>query len=174
MMTRPFYLSVLLRNIAPAVCAVLTLALCGLTTGCAAQKPVDQATLAELQIDADVTDPTAEALHDLAGQLLMYEAVHHKLPATLAELKRGDGLLAAVDPASNLPFVYTPDSARQPKLPGRIVICQPRDQGPAGRWALLLNDLGNQGKVITYVQRVPESMIPKAKDGHPTFHQTLP
>lgn len=135
-----------------------------------------QAQLADLVADGDVNDPTAAALHDLAGKLLMYKAIYRKLPGKLAEMagdRQGSGGALAkqlLDPISGRPFVYTPDSSRHPMLPGRIILYQPSSQGMVGRWALLFNDQDKNGDVITYVQRVPDSLLPKDKNSTQITH----
>lgn len=151
--------------------------------GCAAQKTKgtlgdgintsrgngDQQQLNDLVADGDVNDPTAAVLHDLAGRLLLYKATNRKMPVELVDLYGGPQSGSSkwakpmLDPASSQPFFYTPNSTRQAGLPGRIILYQPQSQGGAGRWALLFNDESKEGKVVTYVQRVPESMIPVVK-----------
>jgi|GEM_PF-6468599 hypothetical protein len=115
----------------------------------------------------DPTDPTAMALHDLAGQLLLFHATQRRMPASLEEFagpsdfRSGQG--AGIDPATRRLFLYAPDSPINPRLPGRVVLYQPLSQGARGRWALLVNDLASDGKVITYVQRVSETDLPRVK-----------
>ena len=130
----------------------------------------DQAQLAELAADGDVNDPTAARLHELAGSLLLYKATHGKLPADVADVFGGTSggnstwAKPLIDPVSSLPFVYTPNSKRHAKLPGRMILHQPVSQGSIGRWALLFNDQAKDGNIITYVQRVPEDLIPVTKN----------
>lgn len=146
-----------------------------LQVGCAHQKTRTtfgegpQKQMDDLVADGDVNDPSAAVLHDLAGRLLTYKASHQKLPGQLIDVFGGPESGAStwgkpmLDPASSQPFVYTPASTRQSGLPGRIILYQPKSNGGIGRWALLLNDQSNDGKVVTYVQRVPESAIPVVK-----------
>lgn len=130
----------------------------------------DQTQLADLAVDGDVNDPTAASLHELAGNLLLYKATHGKLPANLADVFGGPNggnstwAKSLIDPVTSQPFVYTPNSKRHPKLPGRMILHQPVNQGSIGRWALLFNDQAKDGNVITYVQRVPEELIPVTKN----------
>lgn len=144
-------------------------------TGCATQKTTgtlgekEQKQVNDLVADGDVNDPTAAVLHDLAGRLLLYKATNQKMPAELVDVFGGAESGSStwgkpmLDPASSQPFIYTPDSTRQPGLPGRIILHQPRNPGSLSRWALLFNDQSKDGKVVTYVQRVPESLLPKVK-----------
>lgn len=160
--------------------------MCGvLQTGCASSKTSnsdmgreqsgarqqgDESQLSELVADGDVNDPTAGALHELAGKLLLYKAVHRKLPVNLADASGGPDSGAStwakhlLDPLSDQPFIYAPDSKRHAQLPGRIIIYQPVSQGNIGRWALLFDDQAKDGNVVTYVQRVPESTLPARKN----------
>lgn len=169
-----------------------------LMAGCSQPKQVEPKPTALSQAEAlqeDVTDPTAAALHELAGKILLYIASHKKLPSSLSELAispvasdpanapddaifaqaRGAGVTSAqkergvfVDPATGRPFVYTPDSARHPRLPGRVIVFQSTSQGSLGRWAMIINDLSSHGEMITYIQRVPDAWLPAVKESHPT------
>lgn len=126
---------------------------------------VDQAQLEALVADGDVNDPTAIVLHELAGSFLLYQARTGKLPTDLQELVKL-GLAKSsqlVDPVTGEAFAYSPDSKRQPRSPGRVMIYQSTDQGAAGRWALLVNDLASDGRIVTYVQRVPDAWLPAKK-----------
>lgn len=114
----------------------------------------------------DPTHPTAMQLHDLAGQLILFQVETGKWPAKLSQLdKRMGGKPAGIDPTSGQPYVYMPDGPRRDKLPGRLVVCQATPQPSGGRWCLLINDYGHEGQVLTYVQRVDESVFERLKTG---------
>lgn len=140
------------------------------TVGCQQQQvgsgvEMDQSHLAELVADGDVNDPTAIVLHELAGSFLMYQARTDKLPSDLRELVAMGLAQPAqlIDPATGDAFLYTPDSKRQPRSPGRVMICQAQSQGIVGRWALLVDDLASNGRIVTYVQRIPDAWLPQKK-----------
>lgn len=136
-----------------------------LFVGCASKGNGVQPAEAEAQatwLQDDPADPTAIRLHDLAGKILLYQATKHSMPTKLEDFAStaagGDG----VDPATGQSFLYTPDSAMRSGLPGRVILHQPRANPERGRWALLMNDLASDGRVVTYVQRVPERLLPRA------------
>src|SRR4051794_7109029 len=53
----------------------------------------------------EATDACASQLHDLCGDLLLYFATHHDLPAKLEELGAKD----TVCPVSGKPYIYNPN-----------------------------------------------------------------
>lgn len=116
----------------------------------------------------DATNPTAMHLHDLAGRLILYQVETGKLPANLSQLDKRQPAgtrPAAFDPASGKPYLYYPDGPRLQNLPGRLVVCQADAQSTGGRWCLLINDYGHESQVLTYVQRVDESVFIRIKTG---------
>ncbi len=129
------------------------------TTGQPAPAPQEQAS----STNEENTNPTAMHLHDLAGELILYQLKTGALPARLSQLPTGSK--AAVDPATGNPYLYYAESPRQPNLPGRLLVCQSTPGPSTGRWALLINDYGSDGKLVTFVQRVDESVFTRLKTG---------
>lgn len=115
----------------------------------------------------DPTNPTAMHLHDLAGQLILFQVENGKLPAALSQLDKRAGAPkpCAIDPASGKPYFYYADGPRLQNLPGRLVVCQSDAQPAGGRWCLLMNDYSSESQVLTYVQRVDESVFTRLKTG---------
>lgn len=137
-----------------------------LIMGCANKPEAKEYAVSEVPVammEDDPADPTALRLHDLAGKLLLYQATRHSIPTKLEDFASthagGDGL----DPATGKAFVYTPDSSMRSGLPGRVILFQSTMDDQRGRWALIMNDLANDGRVVTYVQRVPEKLLPRVR-----------
>ncbi len=111
------------------------------------------------------TDPTALRLQDLAGDVLFFFARHRRLPSSLVELGAsipgGDPSLVT-DPASRLPFVYQVHGPVIAHFPGRLLMYQPVAGPGPGRWVLLLDDSGRTGRLGTFVQYVPETLLQAA------------
>lgn len=111
-------------------------------------------------------DATAVHLHEVAGRLLMYASLRGKMPAKLSDVDEGlqgsklpNFQPSAIDPANSKPFVYSADGAPAAGLPGKLIIYQSVATGPGGRWALLISDQGPRGRMVIYVQRIPESAL---------------
>jgi hypothetical protein len=144
---------------------VLTLALSGfLLSGCSTpSKSAPQPQAPAPDSPNDNTNPTAMHLHDLAGELILYQVKTGNLPARLSDLP--SSLKATTDPATSQPYRYLSDGPRVPNLPGRILVCQSTPNPSLGRWAILINDYASDGRLITYVQRVDESVFTRLQTG---------
>jgi hypothetical protein len=157
-------------TIAPAALAGLLLAACVSPSPGPAASASDAERRASLEAN---TDPTAIYLHDLSEGLLLYYAVHGQWPRSLSDIAAGGATEGASggggggDPASGQPFLYTPDAPQLKGLPGRLLVCQSVATGRGGRWALLVGGTGRAGSTVTYVRRLPESMLgTKNQGGH--------
>jgi hypothetical protein len=148
-----------------SITLALTLSAAGCASSDTASAPIADESDAQRE---DPTNPTAMQLHDLAGQLILFQVETGKYPAKLSQLDKRQRLgskPSAIDPLSGKPYLYYPDGPRVAKLPGRLVVCQTDPQPEGGRWCLLINDYGNEGQVLTYVQRVDESVFERIKTG---------
>ena len=75
--------------------------------------------------DVSLTDPCANRLHDLAGSLLLYHAIHQRLPERLTDLEQITGPLAPaalVCPVSKSPYTYNPDGLLSPDTKSLLVV----------------------------------------------------
>ena len=111
---------------------------------------------------AEANDPTAVHLHELAGRLLEFKALNQRLPDKLDDLGDIPGTTprpAGLDPATGKAFVYLPQGPKFKSLPGRLIVYQSTSTGRAGSWCLLINDQNSDGRIVTYVQRVPDEIL---------------
>ncbi len=144
---------------------VLIVTLAGCSSGGANKKasgaPAQPPPTAQVPLPANAnTDPTAMYLHELAGSLLLYYAHRGELPASLSSIE-GVGP-EATDPASGKPFVYNPGGPPVKGYVGRLTVCQSATTHRGGRWALLV-DSRAAGRLITYIEFVPESALREAQ-----------
>jgi hypothetical protein len=83
-----------------------------------------------------VSDPCADMLHDLAGQLLMFYAQHRRLPETLAELDPKAPNPAC--PVSKKPYMYKPDGVEVANLAGQVIVWEDVPCRPGVRWVIVM------------------------------------
>ena len=77
--------------------------------------------------DAVSADASAARLHDIEGPLLMYYALHHRLPDRLEEIRPladADTDLQLVAP-SGQPYLYAPNGLGAPGTSKRIIVADP-------------------------------------------------
>jgi hypothetical protein len=92
-------------------------------------------------VDA-LTDPCAARMHDLAGAMLLYYAVHKKMPDKLEELKPladADQQLSFVCPKSNLPYGYVPEGLGAQGKKARIVVFDSTPVHNGFRWCMMVS-----------------------------------
>lgn len=105
-------------------------------------------------------EPCAARLHDVAGVMLLYYALHKRLPARLEELRAVADIDQSLDftcPASGRPYVYVPAGLRYPGEDERLVLydaepahagetrwgilaAPPKGERPAAMWAVQLTE----------------------------------
>jgi hypothetical protein len=105
-------------------------------------------------------EPCAARLHDVAGVMLFYYALHKRLPAELEDLRTvadTDQALEFTCPASGRPYVYVPAGLRYPGKDERLVLydadpahagssrwgilaAPPKGERPAAMWAVQLSE----------------------------------
>ena len=113
------------------------------------------------------TDPCAERLHDVCGQLLLYHGTHRKLPESLEELGAPGSAMEwpPVCPTSGEPYVYNPAGLQIPGQPGRLVLYDARPSHSGMRWGILLSDTGSGGTLAARVLLLPEEAISPSERG---------
>jgi hypothetical protein len=130
--------------------AVASLTLTALLCGCAGDKsksPADQSRSATRPATAgapftgDVTtsDPCGNRLHDLCGSLLLYYAIHQRLPQRAEELAQVGGPADAASlacPVSNQAYVYNPKGLLAPDTRSLVILYDPSPSHDGRRRAI--------------------------------------
>ena len=110
-----------------------------------------------------ITDPCANRLHDLAGSLLLYYAVHRRLPEQIAELDQiagptARGALAC--PVSGQPYIYNPRGLLAPDTKSQIVLYDPAPSHAGRRWAVsIVEPTGDSDALVTKVVLLPDALF---------------
>ena len=162
------------RRVTVAVLAAMLLA----TGGCAAAKKTTPApgkssttrpatakadAAAPFTGDVTITDPCANRLHDLAGSLLLYYAVHRRLPEQIAELDQIAGPAAPgalVCPVSGQPYIYNPRGLLSPDTKSQIVLYDPAPSHAGRRWAIsIVEPAGDSDALVTKVVLLPDAIF---------------
>ena len=107
------------------------------------------------------TDPCATRMHDISGAMLMYYALHNRLPAELDALRTtpgGEALEPFTSPASGRPFLYNPvgviDSKRASQ---RLVLYESAPTGGGFRWAITIVEPTQGQPLVARVVAIPEA-----------------
>lgn len=106
------------------------------------------------------TDPCAERLHDACEPLLLYYAIHRRLPEKLEELRAvpgGNPSLSLVCPVSQKPYIYNRTGLRTADQGGVIIMYDPEPSHSGLRWAISITESGGSQPLITRVVAVPEA-----------------
>src|SRR5450432_971101 len=88
------------------------------------------------------TDPCATRMQDICGDLLLYYAVNHHLPAQLSELADlpDVGTLPEfICPVSHQPYIYDRAGIPLPEQQSRIVLYDATPAHSGLRWGIALN-----------------------------------
>ena len=122
--------------------------------------------VASVQRPSVCTDPCAERLHDLCGQLLLYHATQGRLPKSLQELSAtGDGSASElVCPESGLAYIYEPEGLRLTGQSGLLVVYDATPCHSGMRWGIFLDETG-KGDAMARVVLLPEDALQAAADG---------
>ncbi len=100
----------------------------------------------------NVVDPCAERLHDLCEPLLVFAAMHQRLPDSLDEFKAASpDMPPLVCPTSGLPYVWRPADVYAPK--GEVLLADAKPVHNGKRWAILIEP-GNKGKLMLRVSQI--------------------
>jgi len=113
-----------------------------------------------------LTDPCAERLHNLCGNLLLYYSAHKKLPPALEDLISAGSFSRspAVCPVSNRPYVYDPAGLPLPKRRGRLVLYDPLPSHAKMRWGILVGPPAPGGLITANVVLVSEEELTAARE----------
>ncbi len=128
--------------------------ICVLSAGCAMQKAAPRAaTLTTPPPEAAknahpqshglevVTDPCANRLDTIAGDLLLYVAINHRLPAKLEDMQAAqpsDAKIEITCPITREPYVYSTRGLQIPGMPGRLIVYDASAAHAETRWGILM------------------------------------
>lgn len=162
------------RRVTVAVLAAVLLA----TSGCAGTKKTTPArgkssttrpatakvdAAAPFTGDVTITDPCANRLHDLAGSLLLFYAVHRRLPEQIAELDQIAGPAAPgalVCPVSGQPYIYNSRGLLSPDTKSQIILYDPAPSHAGRRWAIsIVEPTGDSDALVTQVVLLPDPIF---------------
>jgi hypothetical protein len=100
----------------------------------------DRRTSADEAVAANPSDVSAGRLHDIEGMLLMYCALHKRMPARLEDLRPladADTDLQLTAP-SGQPYLYVPYGLVAKGATLRIVVADPAPSAKGSRWCILV------------------------------------
>lgn len=104
-------------------------------------------------------DPCAERLHALCGPLLLYHALHGRLPDRLQELQAlaDPGETISFEcPASGKPYLYEKDGTAIPGQQGLVIVRDPMPSHSGIRWAIAIVKADRSQPVNTRVIALTE------------------
>ena len=109
-------------------------------------------------------DVCGERLHDICGHLLLYHAVHKRLPPTLADLPpTGDlPLPPLVCPVSGKAYIYNPNGLPIANRPGRLVMYDPEPSHSGMRWGILVGTSSDGGSITARAILVSDKEVTSA------------
>jgi hypothetical protein len=109
------------------------------------------------------TDPCAERMHEIGGELLLFYATYHRLPDRLDELRSMPGSDPSLElscPISHEAYVYLPTRLSWLKTQqGPVVLYDSRPVHEGMRWALIWQDTGSDDPQIMRVVAVPDAAV---------------
>ena len=109
------------------------------------------------------SDPCAERLHEVAGQLLMFYVEHRQLPDALAQLNLPEAQLSC--PVCKRPYVYDPQGVLLSNLSVRAVLWDPQPCHSGVRWAVVMDE-PKPGKPLS-LNVIPIAQDPAAGNQRP-------
>lgn len=126
-------------------------------------------------------DSCADRLHTIEGQIILYYARYHRLPATLEELRpfadAGDDTSYAC-PVSHQTYVYVSNGLVFGKDPRRLVVFDATPAHNGNRWGILFSPAKGRQPLTTTVIAIPESsmkgFVPAPPMGQPQAPATRP
>ena len=126
-------------------------------------------------------DSCADRLHTIEGQIILYYARYHRLPATLEELRpfadAGDDT-SYTCPVSHQTYVYVPGGLVFGKDPRRLIIFDATPAHNGNRWGILFSAAKGRQPLTTTVIPIPESsmkgFVPAPPMGQPEAPATMP
>ena len=112
-------------------------------------------------------------MHDLCGPLLMYYAMHKRVPASLEDLRHVAADFGTLDfncPVSGLPYIYDPNGPSAPEGDATVVIYDQTPVHSGFRWCVTVAaPVG--GQLVTKVVALPESFFTGHGIGQPAAKQ---
>ena len=120
-----------------------------------------------------VTDPCAERLHEISGQLLLYYATNKRLPQSpdeLATVELKSSGPPLVCPESGKAYLYRPDGLTVPGYPGLLVLYDATTVHNGGRWGIFRSnrDSGTSlGFRVVWVDEAVMRSVPRATTPSP-------
>lgn len=94
-------------------------------------------------LDPSMTDPSAVRLDEIRGQILLYYAVHRKLPPRLEDLASFADLgteASYVSPTTGKPYTYLPAGLVTPGQTRRLIVYDAQPPAGATRWGILMGE----------------------------------
>lgn len=119
------------------------------------------------------TDPCAERLHEVSGQLLLYYATNKRLPRSLDELAKAELRSSGpplVCPESGKAYLYRPDGLAIPDHPGLLVLNDATAVHNGGRWGIFrsTSDSGTSlGFRVMWIDEATMGSVPRATTPSP-------
>jgi hypothetical protein len=165
-----------------------TMILAGLLTGCVSEQAPESLPPRQIQVPAapsrqaqaqpaspaqpaepaqpaqphSTVDACSENLHELAGYLLEYYAIHHQEPASLDQLAplAGHPILVTC-PVSKLPYVYVPQGLSIPGEANQLILYDPEPSHAGHRWAIFTRPAQGAAPVGLWVSQISEASLRK-------------
>ena len=106
--------------------------------------------------------PCGNRLHSLAGDMLMYYALHRRLPPTLEDLRAiaDDGAaLEFTCPTSRQPYVYEPGGLTYPGKEERLVLYDAEPTHDGTRWGVVAAPPKGERPAAAWAVRLPEQLF---------------
>jgi len=107
-------------------------------------------------------DSCADRLHTIEGQIILYYARYHRLPATLEELRPfadpGEDVSYAC-PVSHQTYVYVPTGLVFGSDPRRLIVFDATPAHNGTRWGILFSPAKGRQPLTTTVIPIPESSM---------------
>jgi hypothetical protein len=159
-------------------CTVTLIALA--LTACAEPAPsnpliepskTDAGAVAPVAAKTSVTDPTADRLHEISGDLLIYYARKHTLPPTLEAIGAlAPDLPPLKDAGTGQPLIYFPDAPPIPGRPGNLLVQSPARNSQNGHWAILIKEAADKRTLSAQVVSLSpeENAVARARRAAPT------
>lgn len=143
---------------------VLSIALTGCTTTTvSSNRPAVPETDGPRTVEhAVASDPCAAHLHDIAGAMLLYFAIHRDLPKSLDDLKSLTDFESPLDstcPASKQTYVYVPGGLETPGKSKFIILHDAAPSHRGSRWCILIEPAKGRAAPSMEVLQVPEPIF---------------
>lgn len=106
------------------------------------------------------TDPSAMNLQDMSGAILMYYALHKRLPERLDQvIPLADTPISLTVPGTEKSYLYTPDGFLLQDRQSRIIVFEPAPLHSGHRLAITMDDPQPNVAPVCRVRALPESLF---------------